>query len=56
MCVDAVGMAVMQLVSLKRLGLGDYAVVAAVVAALDVVVLVVAARLFDRERILTRWG
>jgi ABC-type Na+ efflux pump permease subunit len=57
LCVmPAVGMAVMQLVSLKRLGLGDYAVVAAVVAALDVVVLGVAARLFDRERILTRWG
>ena len=57
LCVmPAVGLAVMQLVSLRDLQLAQYGVVAVIVAVIDVIVLAVAARLFDRERILTRWG
>jgi len=54
--MPAVGLGVMQLVSLRALGLSGYAWVAVGVAVLDVIVIAVAARLFDRERILTRWN
>jgi ABC-2 type transport system permease protein len=57
LCVmPAVGLGATQLVSFSERGIPFYAAIAAGVALLDVVVLVVATRLFDRERILTRWS
>lgn len=57
LCVmPGVGLGVTQLVRFSDVGLPFYAAIAVAVALLDLVVLAIAARLFDRERILTRWG
>jgi ABC-type Na+ efflux pump permease subunit len=51
-----VGLAAGQFGGFLRAGAGYYAVLGAVVLALDVGLLVVAPRLFDRERLMSRWG
>lgn len=57
LCVmPAVGLGVTQLVSFTALGVGFYALLAVAVLGLDAAVLLLAARLFNREWILTRWG
>jgi ABC-2 type transport system permease protein len=57
LCVmPAVGLAVTELVRFSELGVSFYAEVSVGVAVLDLCVLAIAARLFDRERILTRWS
>jgi len=57
LCVmPGVGLGVTQLVRFSELGISFYAALAVAVAIVDAGVLALAARLFDRERILTRWG
>lgn len=51
-----VGLAAGQFGGFLHAGTGYYAVIGVVVLALDVAILVVAPRLFDRERLMTRWG
>jgi ABC-2 type transport system permease protein len=51
-----VGLAAGQFGGLIRSGTGYYAAIGAVVLALDVAILLVAPRLFDRERLMSRWG
>jgi ABC-2 type transport system permease protein len=57
LCVmPVVGVGAATLAGLAQLGPYFYGGLAPVMAVLDVLVLVLAVRLFDRERILTRWG
>lgn len=57
LCVmPGVGLGATQLVRFTERGIGFYAGIALAVAVLDVAVLAVATRMFDRERILTRWS
>lgn len=51
-----VGLAAGQFGGFLHAGTGYYAVIGAVVLALDVAIVLVAPRLFDRERLMTRWG
>jgi ABC-2 type transport system permease protein len=51
-----VGLAAGQFGGFLHSGAGYYAVIGAVVLVLDVAILLVAPRLFDRERLMTRWG
>jgi len=51
-----VGLAAGQFGGFLHAGAGYYAVIGAVVLGLDVAIVLVAPRLFDRERLMTRWG
>ena len=53
--VPLLGLVIAQLAGKVSLGLGFYFAFAVALVALDTVLVVVAARLFDRERMLTRW-
>ncbi len=53
--VPLLGLVVAQIAGKVHLGLGFYLALAAGLAVADVVLVAVAARLFDRERLLTRW-
>jgi hypothetical protein len=51
-----VGLAAGQFAGWLKAGLGYYALIGVLVLLLDVVIVVVARRLFDRERLMSRWG
>ncbi len=51
-----VGLAAGQFGGFLKAGLGYYGLIAGIVLALDVVILLAAQRLFDRERLMSRWG
>jgi hypothetical protein len=51
-----VGLAVGQFANFLKAGFQYYGLIAAVVLALDFALLLVARRLFDRERLMARWG
>jgi ABC-type Na+ efflux pump permease subunit len=51
-----VGLAAGQFGGFLKAGIGYYGLLAGIVLALDVVILAAAQRLFDRERLMSRWG
>jgi len=56
MCVlPVVGLVGLQIAGVLRAGIGYYALQGGVVLVLDVLLLVAAVRLFDRERLISRW-
>ena len=56
MVLPLVGLAAGQLGGWLKAGTGYYAIIGGIVLLLDVVIIVAARRLFDRERLMTRWG
>lgn len=56
MVLPLVGLAAGQLGGWLKAGTGYYAIIGGIVLLLDVVIVVAARRLFDRERLMTRWG
>ncbi|MDP1918281.1 MAG: ABC transporter permease subunit [Myxococcales bacterium] len=56
MVLPLVGLAAGQLGGWLKAGTGYYAIIGGIVMLLDVVIIVAARRLFDRERLMTRWG
>ncbi|MDP3237645.1 MAG: ABC transporter permease subunit [Myxococcales bacterium] len=56
MVLPLIGLAAGQFGGWLKAGAGYYAIIGGVVLLLDVVIVVAARRLFDRERLMTRWG
>lgn len=56
MVMPLIGLAAGQFGGWLKAGTGYYAIIGVVVLLLDVVIVVVARRLFDRERLMSRWG
>jgi ABC-type Na+ efflux pump permease subunit len=56
MVLPLVGLAAGQFAGWLKAGLGYYALIGALVLLLDVAIVVAARRLFDRERLMSRWG
>ncbi len=56
MVMPLVGLAAGQFGGWLKAGTGYYAIIGAVVLLLDVAIVVAARRLFDRERLMSRWG
>lgn len=54
--MPVVGVGAAALAGLADVGMGFYVALAPVMVLLDALVLLVAVRLFDRERVLTRWS
>ena len=56
MVLPLVGLAAGQFAGWLKAGTGYYALIGGLVLLLDLVIVVVARRLFDRERLMSRWG
>lgn len=56
MVLPLIGLAAGQFGGWLKAGAGYYAIIGGIVLLLDVVIIVAARRLFDRERLMTRWG
>jgi hypothetical protein len=56
MVLPLVGLAAGQFAGWLKAGLGYYALIGALVLILDIAIVVAARRLFDRERLMSRWG
>jgi hypothetical protein len=56
MVLPLVGLAAGQFAGWLKAGLGYYALIGALVLLLDIAIVVAARRLFDRERLMSRWG
>ncbi len=56
MVLPLIGLAAGQFGGWLKAGAGYYAIIGGIVLLLDVVIVVAARRLFDRERLMTRWG